>query len=513
MKYNIKTILAASCLVLSISSCNDWLDVEPSTEVDKNAMFKNEDGFADAMSGVYSNMTSDNLYGKNLTWYALELMGGGATCAWGNNANIMGYYFQENTECYMPDLRTSIVDPIWNEEYNTIANVNSILSDIDKHKNVFTGNDYAVFKGEALGLRAFLHFDLLRLFGKAGEENLNTTAIPYVDELSSSVYPMLSVKVAADSILNDLQRAKELLKADPMYTGETCSKYVCSAVTGFATYRLQYNIADWHNRRFHFNYYAALATMARVYQWIGDKENALACAKEVIAAQEEKFPWVNSTLVANVASNSQYVCRDRTFCTEQIFALNINDLPDRMDGYMIEKEKSFNGMDGNLEGINLSCFDVSTRALDPRYAYLRTNTTLSGMDFSVSVKYYKDNDTNNYSPWSANRLPLIRLSEMYYIAAECEPDLSKATEYLETVRRHRGMASYPLTCTSKNDLQNEIEKEYRKEFIAEGQLFYYMKRHEKSFSNVSAFGSSSYITPDLMVLPIPDDENTYGGRK
>lgn len=320
MKYKIRTILAASCLLLGMSSCNDWLDVEPSTEVDKGAMFKNEDGFADAMAGVYSNMTSDNLYGKNLTWYAVELMGGGATCMFGNNANYMSFSFQPNAGYYMDNLRNSFVDKVWNEQYNTIANVNSILSDIDEKQGVFVGDDYKVFKGEALGLRAFLHFDLLRLFGKAGQENLDTKAIPYETALSSQVYPMLTVKQAAEAMLTDLKEAKELLKYDPMYTGGTCSKYVCGKVTGDATYRTRYHIADWHNRRFHFNYYAAVATMARIYEWIGDKENALACAKEVIDAQEDKFPWVNPTLVANVPSTSQYVSRDRTFCTEQIFA-------------------------------------------------------------------------------------------------------------------------------------------------------------------------------------------------
>lgn len=38
MKYKIRTILVASCLLLGMSSCNDWLDVEPSTEVDKGAL-------------------------------------------------------------------------------------------------------------------------------------------------------------------------------------------------------------------------------------------------------------------------------------------------------------------------------------------------------------------------------------------------------------------------------------------------------------------------------------------
>ena len=200
MKYKIRTILVASCLLLGMSSCNDWLDVEPSTEVDKGALFENEDGFADAMAGVYSNMTSDNLYGKNLTWYAVELMGGGATCMFGNNANYMAFSFQPNADDYMDNLRNSFVDKVWNEQYNTIANVNSILSDIDEKQGVFVGDDYKVFKGEALGLRAFLHFDLLRLFGKAGQENLDTKAIPYETALSSQVYPMLTVKQAAEAI-------------------------------------------------------------------------------------------------------------------------------------------------------------------------------------------------------------------------------------------------------------------------------------------------------------------------
>lgn len=514
MKHKITFYIGVACAALTLSSCNDWLDVEASTEVDKNALFTNEDGYADAMAGVYTNMISDNLYGKNLTWYGVELMGGGATCMYGTNTNYMNFTFQPESSSYLENVRNSFVDAIWNEEYNTIANVNAILASIDGDEGKFQGSDYNIFKGEALGLRAFLHFDLLRLFGEAGTINPDDEAIPYVSSLTSQVHPMLTVKQCADAILTDLKEAKELLKSDPMYTGGSFSKYVCSTVSGSATYRNQYGIADWHNRRFHFNYYAAVATMARVYLWMGDKENALACAKEIIAAQSEKFPWVSSDLVANVASSSQYVSRDRTFSTEQIFALNITDMQDRMDGIMYEGEKAFDGMDGNVMGINVDeCFDASTRAMDPRYAYLKTNYSYYGYyDFYISTKYYKDDDYNNqYSPWSANRLPLIRLSEMYYIAAECEPDLDTAIGYLESVRQNRGMASYPLTCTSRAELQQEIEKEYRKEFIAEGQLFYYKKRMNETIYNTSAYDTYT-VEPDMFTLPIPDDENTYGGR-
>lgn len=93
--YKIIILLAIG---LTLVSCNDWLDVEPNTEMDRNELFKNEAGFADAMSGIYVNMASDTLYGKNMTWYMMELMGGGAVSAWGENSNIQNFSFQPKAD-------------------------------------------------------------------------------------------------------------------------------------------------------------------------------------------------------------------------------------------------------------------------------------------------------------------------------------------------------------------------------------------------------------------------------
>ena len=68
--------------------------------------------------------------------------------------------------------------------YNKIANCNVILDNIDVDKTIFTGNNYNRIKAEALALRAFMHFDLLRMFAPAyNETNKNSTGIPYVDEV------------------------------------------------------------------------------------------------------------------------------------------------------------------------------------------------------------------------------------------------------------------------------------------------------------------------------------------
>lgn len=510
--YKLLATLAVAC---TMTSCNDWLDVEPNTEMDRNALFQNEAGFADAMSGVYVNMISDELYGKTLTWHMLEIIGGGARVMTGENANLMGFSFHPDGEYYTDTYRNTYVDPIWNKAYNTIANLNSILECIDDKESVFQDNDYSVFKGEALGLRAFIHFDLLRLFSDAyasGNYDANKTYIPYVASMTSKVYPLLTVDQCCKFILDDLNAAKNLLVYDPIYTDTTPSLYLCDEVSGKVSNRNKYGIKDWHNRRFHFNYYACVATMARVYSWMGNKEKALECALEVINAPEGTFTWVAPELVSNISSTSDNVARDRTFSTEQIFALNITDMQDRMDGYMYEGEKSFD-TNGNIIGFNADCFDETTRQYDIRYAYLKSVVQVSGSEYNVSVKYYEDKDNGNTnSPWSADRLPLIRLSEMYYIAAECENDLGKAKEYLETVRRNRGLSSYPLTCNSKSELQNQIELEYEREFIAEGQLFYYHKRLNQSYVNRSKYNEYQ-IEPKVFTFPRPDDEDVYGGHE
>lgn len=498
-----------SILSLSLISCNDWLDVEPSTEIDRGSLMSNEAGFADAMSGVYACMTSDALYGKNLSWYLLEIMGGGTIYSSGDNGRLAAYYFHPDASYYYQDFRTSYIDPIWNKQYNAIANLNSILEVIDEHRSVFAGEDYQIFKGEALGLRAFLHFDLLRLFGNAYEINSQMECIPYVNKLTSEVHPLLTVEDICESILFDLDEAEKLLIADPMFTGKTSSEYVCNEISGSSSYRVRYNIEDWHNRRFHFNYYAVMATKARVYLWMGNKIKALEYAKKVIEAPEKTFSWVNTTLIANVNSASNYVCRDRTFCTEHVFALNITDLPDRTDGYLWAGEKTLS----NVLGVNVNdAFDATTRNYDPRYAYLKTTYNYGGREYILSSKYVKDYDPYNYSPWAANRLPLIRVSEMYYIAAECEPILDNAIGYLEEVRKHRGMSAYPLDCNNEEKLQQEIEKEYRKEFISEGQLFYYFKRLNKTIHTKDVYSRKNIIEPNLFTMPRPEDEDIYGGR-
>lgn len=67
MKKVIIYTLLVSGLFSVLTSCENWFDVSPKVEIKEDDLFKNEDGYFDALVGVYSLMASENLYGKNMT--------------------------------------------------------------------------------------------------------------------------------------------------------------------------------------------------------------------------------------------------------------------------------------------------------------------------------------------------------------------------------------------------------------------------------------------------------------
>lgn len=56
-------------------SCNNWLDVDPKSQVKDKDLFASKWGFKEALSGVYSLMTKEGLYGKELTFGWLGVLG------------------------------------------------------------------------------------------------------------------------------------------------------------------------------------------------------------------------------------------------------------------------------------------------------------------------------------------------------------------------------------------------------------------------------------------------------
>lgn len=482
--------------VMSLTSCNDWLDVKPSSELDREDLFRNETGYAEALTGVYSKMSSAELYGRNLSWYIPDMLAGYFAQGYpGGRVNYWQNYTYKHSNQNRSETAIGVVDGIWLDMYNAIANLNSMLECIDSDRNKFTGDNYNIIKGEALGLRAFLHFELLRMFGEPYSIGKDNAAIPYVDKLSTEVFPILTVDEALTRIIDDLTKAKELMVNDPMRLGAAPSDVLAPIPSDQYNYWSNY-VASYHNRRFNFNYYAAVATLARAYLWKDDKTNALINAREVIDAQPTRFPWVESGNLSKIGNTDSYSYnQDRTFATEHVFAMNVQKLENYIDGYLWQGENTF---DQNFLPINYAG-EFFFSGKDIRSQYLIATI---GYDKFCS-KYYQNKVVLQIFQ---QRIPLIRISEMYYIAAECTTDKSEALALIDVVRSHRGLSDEPLQ--SGANVSDELQKEYQKEFLGEGQLWYYYKRNTAGYiPNAYSFNDVALYTFDH-----PEDEDVYGGR-
>lgn len=494
-----KTALAllVTAILMSASSCKKWLDVQPVTRLEREGLFKTEEGYRDALIGVYANLSGPSLYGREMTFATMDVLTGYYSPGYTGNAVYYQFYnsypYKRNNP-YKNDFCVGIINTMWSGMYNQIANLNSMLESIDGSRSIFSDNNYAILKGEAIALRAFLHLDLLRMYGPGYLVDPSRKCIPFVDTLSSLVMPLKSVEELSGRIIAELKTALQLMEKDPIRTGETPSTILASAIPSNT-------LPPYHNRRYHFNYYAVKAALARTYLWRGDKANALKYAKEVIAEQAARFPWVldeNLTAMSSLTSAK----KDRTFTTEHIFALNIRDLELYIpDFFSTAGASSFNPtVLPTTASVKNSIYENNN--VDPRSQYLFTPNAAN----FFSSKLYQGTEV---SVWFKYQVPIIRITEMYYIAAECEASVGDGLNWLNVVRKVRKLSALsPSSINTPDALLTEIQKEYQKEFIGEGQLWYFYKR--LNYQNLPY--ASRFTNRDWYVFDMPDDEYTSGGR-
>lgn len=462
MKTYIKMILLI--LSLGLVSCSKWLDVEPKSQVRDMDLFANESGFKESLAGVYAAMTYEPMYGREMTFGLMGVLG----YEWDSqNSNYDAdkvYQYQSN--------QTSLnrIDAIWNGAYNAITNDNKLLMEIDAKQSVFTGDNYALIKGEALALRAFLHFDLLRIFGASYAEDPEKIAIPYYKISGKAIAPQLKVREVIDLAIADLTEAAELLKQDPLLTGRTVTTIDDSG------YLL--------NRQVHLNYYAVQGLLARIYLYKQDYVKALTHANVVI--NSNKFAWIQ-----------QSASTDYSFSTEHLFGLNVVRL-----NTIYENSFTVTG------GANIFRLTQANRADyftsdDYRYLFWFENPASGELNF---VKY-KQLTT---SPQAyRNKMPMIKLAEMYFIAAEAQKNtnITAAAELINTVRRHRGISD---TNIDAGNFEAVLAQEFRKEFLGEGQLFLFHKRKNNSIipraTGINPVALKAYKLP----MPLSEYSNAPG---
>jgi tetratricopeptide (TPR) repeat protein len=464
-----------SSFILGLSGCSDWLDVSPSTDKDRAELIQTESGFKQMLYGCYINMVDPALYGHQLTYGSME--GFAKNYVW----SLSNYYKFTDTS-----VRPTI-DAIWSGMYNNVANVNSILNEIEAKKSLFSNGEGDILEAEALAMRAFMHFDLMRMFAPAYTGNESKIAIPYVEKYERARYPHISESEVMTKVFADLDKAETLFKNanDPIITAIT------------TTYSGKGDFLA--NRQYRFNYWAVLALKARAYMYMGNKDKAKEYATKVI--NEAPFSWVDPATLTGTKP-------DRVFMPEIICALNVPKLSTYYTAYFTSEKYSL------TDGWGVYGLNVFEDGNDYRYLYLLTEN--KAKDKVISCKY--DQSAAPTSSLKKETVPLIRLGEMYLIAAECniESNPAESIRLLRLLKLHRGYLSDDkgiVDNATGSQLIGYVKKEMRKETYAEGQTFFMYKRLQlDAIPDFNPWMSSATFTmlPSYYTFPIPEDEKEYG---
>ena len=468
-------------LMVTLSSCDAWLDVKPYDKMSQDELLSSEAGYMKLLNGIYVELNRDMLYGGAMSVEMIEIMGGAYVIGtdnsvWGNYADLAEYE-------YGTDYWRARLNETWNKAYSLILNCNLLLENLEKADVKFTGDNYRIIKGEALALRAMLHFDMLRLFGPVYSRNPEMLSIPYYKKYSVVPNERLTASQVAAEITHDLHEARILLANDPVRTSGTMTSAPSDGSSTFMYYR---------NLRL--NFFAVTALLARSGLYFGDNESAYKYSTEVIeAAQEGIFPFVDKSLVSGSPEDP-----DRIFSSEVIFALTHSQRntlfkgyfdPSRIPNYVFR-------MDNDLMSNVIYGGGATTGGSQDDYRY-RVNWLATG----ANRYFYKYSDMVDSGNITNTMIPMIRLGEMYLIAAESRSaDIEAGVSYVNQLRAARGVSKLQ-TLTQKT-----LQYEYIRELYGEGQLFFMYKRMFAPVI-VSPVDSRNPQPADaIFVVPLPSSE-------
>jgi hypothetical protein len=185
---------------------DDLLETETKSSYTTDVVFSNPAFTLNALYGIYSLMTLDEMYSQKIPFYAslnsdIEVVAFGTGDYADNGRRGIGNYLATpgNNEIARP----------WNALYRAIERANILIEEVPKSP-VMEGDDEEAkrkmwtYYGEALTLRALFYFDLVRLWG-----DVPFKVEPTQPDGSNFFLGKTDRDVILESIIKDLQEAEQ----------------------------------------------------------------------------------------------------------------------------------------------------------------------------------------------------------------------------------------------------------------------------------------------------------------
>ena len=466
-----KILILFIALIMFTTSCTD-LDVQPQQSVDTSEALNTSQKVQSAVIGMYAILGRGSLYGTNMSLLS-ELQGAETNIRWRGT-------FQSFREVGGKNMLSNNAEAsrTWISAYDGINLANNILHVLD----VVDEGERDRIEGEALFVRGVLHFELVRLFGKAWNDGdpatnlgvpIKTTPTLTLED-AETPHGRNTVAEVYQQVIDDLSSARDLLPEDNEHRATT---------------------------------WAASAYLARVYLQKADFDNALLESDRVI---QSDFFDLNTTVVSAFLNDNT---------EESIFEIQQNDQNNAgsdNDG-LATFYASLPGVGrGDVQVLSFYSQDPDDYIFDER---ITTYDLYEDQDTRKTDLVYIGTGRRSGRLYSAKwtkpgqNIPVIRLAEMYLIRAEANLELdsdvgSNPESDLNLVRARAGASELPYVFVE------DIWNERRLELAFEGARVHDIKRLEQTLEGW-AFDDdlNTYVldytldwNDPTMIFPIPKRE-------
>ena len=474
LKYN---LIAIALLGFSFSSCSDFLEQNPQTDLSENDFYKTADDILSAVNGVYSSLQEGDIYGN---WYVFGEIPSDNT----RNQLSGSVTTQNEFDQFYIDTQNSMIANFWKAAYKVINRTNTVLGRIDGIEiNTELANRY---KLECKFIRALMYFNLVRVYGDVPlvlKEISISESYDILREPKENVY---------NQIIADLKEAQDLPVS------------YSTAEDGRATQG------------------AAKALLANVYMTLHKYAEAETILAEIINSGQysllENTPGsLNIDGYKNVFSPVNHNSKEGIF-EIQFLKFCYGEGSNYANNFAPENSGTNVVAVGGTGGNNIPEMDIYN-------AYEEGDLR---RDFSMSLGYYDNRKNNEWVesryvckfmdvPYqnndASNNYPVIRYADVILMYAEALNQNGKTAEackYLNMTRR-RGFG-YQTTETSSVDLQTTdkaqfalmVEQERRVELAFENHRWFDLIRTGRAVEVMRSKGFS--LNETNLICPIPQKQ-------
>ena len=459
MKYSNYLILI---FCIALVSCKKIIDLVPQSNLSSATFYKTEADMRIALVGCYNGMQRP----MNNEWQLTELRSDNTKQAETGSQN--SFNLDNNTmDMFFPATGNSAIYTYWLNTYNNIRNTNIVLQklgvtydpaagaiNIGSSDIPMTDSVRKQLAGEAMFIRAYHYFNLVRLYGGVFLVHNPISATEAKTINRSSVNEIYKL------ILADLTTASAYL------SGKTLSQISAGDVG---------KVSRW----------AAKALLGKVYLTLGKKPEAITELSSVATSSGYGL----ETTYGNVFSITNEMNKEIIFAVRyKAGGLGLgssfgNDFAPLSSGSTV--------INGSGQGWNNATFDLDTAymttiAPTPVYDPRRT-VNIGSFGSGTSLRLYPKKYINQVvitndgeSDW-----PVIRYADVILMLAEAQGNNATSIGYINSVRTRAGVTSLSTSLTTAQ-FEQALSNERRLEFAFENQRFFDLVRFNTTMTTITA---------------------------